>query len=348
MVLLACVAVMVLAGLLLLNPKIKNGRTIFIITAATILFLYSALRSQDFTGDVMAYTRAFNRYANYSFKQMLKMYTDGSKDPTFYLLGWLFSRIFPSMQLWLAFIALIYVGAVAKIIFTESKNPFLSFIMIVSLEYFFFSLTGLRQAIAMAITMLAYYMIKKRKPIKFVLIVLLASLFHMSAIVFLIIYPLARVKFGFVQVIIAAIATGLFFFGQSYIREFLGMMFEEGQYSGYASDEITLTITGFLIEAVIFGFTVFYYKKVVAKNPDAVILYNCIFIGLLFRMFASMIGIFFRLSIYFAVFGVLLVPLAIDAEENPRLKAFEMVEVPVVFIAYMLIKGLSTYKLFFM
>lgn len=76
----------------------------------------------------------------------------------------------------------------------NSKNMLLSIIIYLGLPAFLMCYSGLRQAIAIGITSLSMIYIKKKSLVKFVLLVLLASTFHSSAIVFLVAYPLYHIK----------------------------------------------------------------------------------------------------------------------------------------------------------
>ena len=72
----------------------------------------------------------------------------------------------------------------------NSKNMLLSIIIYLGLPVFLLCFSGLRHAIAIGITSLSMIYIKEKSLVKFILLVLLASTFHFTAIVFLIAYPI--------------------------------------------------------------------------------------------------------------------------------------------------------------
>ena len=344
----ACIALILFAGVIFCQGNKIGGKSAFVIFAFAVLFLYSALRDPSLSGDLKSYVSRFDGYSSYSFNQIISLYDSGIKSPTYHVLGWIFSRVFPYSQAWVAFLAAIYLIVVSVIIFTESEKPVLSYIMILSLGFFAFSLTGMRQTVAMAITTLAFYAIRDRKPIRFVLLVLFASLFHASAIIFIIIYPLARRKLGLLHLAIVGGMFSLFFFGQSLVREWIAIAFEDSYLSGYAKHEATLTVSGFVIQAVMFVFALSYYRRVIAKNANAIILFNLCFIGLMFQLFSSMVAEAFRVSMYFSFFNILLIPLCINAEKDYQIKAYETVFIPIIFILYLVTKGLPEYQFFWL
>ena len=76
-----------------------------------------------------------------------------------------------------------------------SPQPTFSMLLFVGLRLYYFFLSGLRQSIAISLVVLAFLALSKRKNIQFILLTLLASTFHTSAIIFFIALPLSRLKF---------------------------------------------------------------------------------------------------------------------------------------------------------
>ena len=74
----------------------------------------------------------------------------------------------------------------------ESKIPWLSLFLFIAFDHFSFSLTVHRQFIAMVITMLTIKDIQNKKLMKFFITILIASMFHQSALVFLVVYPISK------------------------------------------------------------------------------------------------------------------------------------------------------------
>ena len=136
--------------------------------------------------------------------------SDNFKDTVYYYTGWLFSRFFDNEQWWLVAIALFYSIVVGRLIYKESKQSAISIVMLVSLGFYYFSMTGLRQTIAMSILILGYPFLKERRFIPFAILVFIASRYHLSALAFLAVYPIANKKIGIYHIIIAAVACIVF------------------------------------------------------------------------------------------------------------------------------------------
>lgn len=343
---LGCVGMIFAFGILFLRKEVKNGKKYFLITSGFILFLYAALRAHTLQPDLETYVRVYKYYARYSFLEILEIFNPDFKDPTYYFSGWLFSRIFLDPQWWLAFIGVVYIAVIAVLIYKESNNPLLSLLALLSLEYFEFSLSGLRQTLAMSITTLAFFSLKDRKPWKFLFLVIMASLFHRSALIFLIAYPIATMKLGWKHIIVATFVFCLFFGAQNIVKSLMEKFLADTQYEAYIDREITLTFSGFIIQGTIFAFCLMYYPIVRQRYEHADVLYNLVFIGLMFQIFSSMLAEFFRISIYFSMFSIILIPLAISTESNKKLRALENIVIPLIFIVYMFKDGIPEYAFF--
>lgn len=343
---LGCVGMIFAFGILFLRKEVKNGKKYFLITSGLVLFLYAALRAHTLQIDVPGYVQAYQSYGKYTFSQIIEIFNPDFKDPTFYFLGWLFRRFFSDVQWWLSFIGAVYVGAIVVLIYKESKNSLLSIIAFLSLGFFGFSLSGLRQTLAMSITILAFFSLKNRKAWKFLFLVIMASLFHRAAIIFLIAYPIANLKVGWKHIVVFAVVLILFFGAQGTVRTLMQKLLVDTQYEGYIDSQSTLTFSGFIIQGTIFAFCLMYYPAVSRQYEKANVLYNLVFIGLMFQIFSSMVAEFFRISMYFSVFSIILIPLAISAESNKKLRALENIVIPLIFIVYMFKDGISEYAFF--
>ncbi len=313
-----------------------------------VLFLVAALRHESVGGDIVNYITSYEQYAKYSLKEILELYiTDDFKDPTYYLTGWLFSRIFHNPQWWLAFVAFAFCGTLGRLIYKESKVPALSIIALMALGFYSFSMTGLRQTLAIVLVVFSYEPLKERKLILFVLLVFAASLYHQTALIFLMAYPIVNVEIGKYHLIAAAVVFIIFFAFQSQLLEFMNTFLQEERYEGYTSgDASQLTISGFIIQAAIFVYAIFYYKTAVKDNKEILVLYNLSFIGLMFQLYSSFIAEMFRISMYFSVFNVLLIPNVSVCEKRHSVRTGVQLLLFLALLINLFKNGASYYKFF--
>ena len=326
----------------------NRGRRSFIICSMLILFLESALRHRLIGTDLIGYLNSYELYSYYSFDEIIKLYTTPDfKDPTYYVTGWLVSQVFENEQWWVAIISALYIGSITWLIYRESKIPLLSIVMFVSLGYYSFGFAGLRQIIAIAIIVFSFHFLKERKAIPFILMVILASLYHQSALIFLLMYPIANVKLGKYHFVAAIVMLVVFYAFREQLLSFLADTLQSERYQGYTSGEAnTLSMTGFIIQVAIFIYNLFYYKKVIRNNKDAIILYNLAFMGVIFQLYSSFIAEMFRISMYFSIFNIILVPLATMEEDNPKTRKMMTFVVLLILLLNTFKNGITPYMFF--
>lgn len=120
-----------------------------------------------------------------------------SSEAGFYFTMWFFGRIFKDPQMCFIISSLLVTVAVCRFIRRNSVDIPLSLTIYVCLTMFTFNMNAMRQAMAMAICLFSYEFAKERKFIPFVLTVMLAMLFHKTAMCFLPVYILPVLKNSF-------------------------------------------------------------------------------------------------------------------------------------------------------
>ncbi len=326
-----------------------NDKYKFIFTSMFLLFLISALRNGYYTGDTFRYQIRYDTYRGYSLRQMLDLYRNEKlKDPTYYLTGWFFSRLFKNSQWWLAFLSAFFCFASGRLIYKKSLAPLVSIIMLAILTYFKFSMTGLRQSVAIALVLLSYPFLEKKKLVPFVITVILASLYHQTALIFLIAYPLSRVKIGKYHVVFAIAMLGILYLYQDWLLGVLNnALGEEERYGGVlGGNAATLTISGFIIQGFIFAFSMFYYRRMLQRDKDSIVLYNLSFLGIVFQLYSTFIATIFRISLYFSIFNIILAANVTECEDNEKDRQFVRGLIIAVLLIYMLQGGKYNYRFY--
>lgn len=101
-----------------------------------------------------------------------------------------------SPQFFLTAVAVLSIAPIAYAIQGLSPRPILSWAIYVCLGFYAFTFSGLRQAIAYGFTTAAIHFIKKKQPLLFLILVIVASSFHISALIFLPAYWVYRMRLG--------------------------------------------------------------------------------------------------------------------------------------------------------
>lgn len=103
--------------------------------------------------------------------------------------------------------SLFVMGSVCIFIYRHSNNPWLSVFIIISFPYYYSSFDIIRHFMATSFFLLGYKYIEQRKPIKYLLLIFLGSLFHSFAWIYLFFYFFRKIKWNFMTFFIAALVT---------------------------------------------------------------------------------------------------------------------------------------------
>ena len=177
----------------LLSNKSKNNQRIkklFISIAILQLFIILALRKSTVGVDISGYIRQFYYISYSTFNDILLL----RHEIGYKLLVKFISFITNNEQIFLAIIGGLSIMPIGRFIYKYSKMPFLSFALYISFNFYAFIFSGLRQAIAISIICISYDYIREQKLFKFLVTVILAALFHKSAIFFIPAYAISKIK----------------------------------------------------------------------------------------------------------------------------------------------------------
>ena len=291
------------------NNKINLHKTLFIIL--TVIFMFMGIFRDEYLGvDAGNYRIYFFDYVqNMSIWQVI---TEISTDKAFYLLTKLISLVTDDFWLYTAILYMITFGIQAFVIYKHAVYPVVSYLIFMSLGLFQFDFNIYRQALAVSICCLALDYVKEKNLKRFIIYVLVAALFHQTALMFFVTYPIANWDIKGLKLwkkallIIAAIIMSRFmpFFYQFYLRNDYGDNTVEGE--GYF-------LLLFLICLLIFITWVVKYWRIKA---DVQMLYNLSFCLLYFQIGATQFSLFTRVVYYFWIILILLVPEIIARIKN--------------------------------
>lgn len=157
---------------------------IFICLSYVAVALFVVLRKY-IGNDHLSYVHIYDSIAAASWGDLFAVSVD--VEPAFRVINKLFSITGLSGDMFvrvymMVLIALFFIGG-----YKHSSQPFWYVIGLLTFMYVWFG--AIRQATATAIVLLGFGFVKEKKPIKFLLTVILACLFHLTAVVAVLIYP---------------------------------------------------------------------------------------------------------------------------------------------------------------
>lgn len=278
-----------------------------------MLFLVSALRVS--TG---------NDYNNYIVK-FHDAYTDYCvvTEPGFNWLVKIIYSFFNGEHYLIVFAVMAFVTILAfmKAIYDQSRDFTLSFFLFMTLGFYFQSINTVRYYLALGLVFYSMKYLFRKQYISFIAIVILASLFHKTALIVIPIYLLATVKWKRWQLLIMALLslTGLFL-GDFYLKLLLIL------YPSYLQSEEYLAGSGISIASIlrcilVIGFAILVYKDAVENKSIVRFYYYLNLLALVIYTCFSFMPFLSRISYYLMVSQIVLLPsLLADIKDEKKRK----------------------------
>lgn len=267
-----------------------------------ICFCLLAFRASNIGSDTSNYLSQFYVARNMSWRDYLR---EKSSEIGFTVLTKLISEISGSGQFYLAIIAFLSVYPLAKLYREESESPILTISLYLILPMFAMQFSGLRQAVAMAFVPLAYSYVKTKRWGRFLAVVLIATLFHKSAWLILLLYPTYHINISRKALLWAIPAL------------FLVYMFNEQIYVGliaiannlYSDRYAETTETGAYSMLFLFAIILFFsYLFLGDTDVETKGQRNILFLSVAIQCFALVNRVAMRMNYYFLLFLPLLLP----------------------------------------
>lgn len=297
-IIIACILFLLFGSL---RPE-KNNKKIFIFSS--ILVVISGFRSIG--TDVINYKNYFDYIDVYSLDNSL--YEKG-----YYLLNKLIHTIFGDFQFVLIFTSLFVVLVISKTILSLSVKPMLSLFFFVTFYFYFTSFNLIRQYIAMAIVFASVKFILRKQAYIFILLIFISSLFHTTSLFFIPFYWIVRRKIPDIFYWIIFIFSLVFSVFTPILISIISVIFPRlSYYSNYslegasANFSILLTLMTFIMAKIL-------YKKLIKIDENAYVYINLVFFAMCFSILSRNNIMFFRISSYFYLFIILLLPIIFQA-----------------------------------
>lgn len=293
---------------LVCGKTIKINNWIYIYIVSFMLIAVAGLRDVSVGIDTFQYENTYDKIKLLSFSELFEA---DQVEHGYMLLQYTIEQLFGDFQFLLIFVAILYVGTVSRLIYKYSCSPLMSYILFIGFGFYTFGMSTIRQTIAMAIILIAFEYMKEKNLKKFLISTILASTFHVTALIFLPCYWFVKFKLNkkilLLIIVVAIVLCGL----QDKIRGILNI---------YARLEYSTVQTGgfgmyfFIVFTVILGIV---YRIPFIKEND----YNKYFF---FMMIASAIilpvtqfnPVVMRLYFYNFIFMIIYIPNILSVIHN--------------------------------
>lgn len=300
--------------------KVRYNKVIpvatFTIPSFILLFVISAFRG-DFTTDYKNYTGLFDLYNRYSFSELL---TAGFQNEIGYIYLNKIIGLFTTDALYFFLITTFVILFGFFHHFKKySVNLWLSVLMFVTVGSYYASFNITRHIFAVAIVFIGSRYLYERKFFKWVLVVLLAALFHKTAIIMIPFYFILnfRIKLKNWVIIVIGSAIVILFFDN--IVDFAQQYFYE-QYTDDSYGMWGQAVTNIVLPVAFLIFSLFNINKLDPENNIHRIWFNAGIFYAFFNILALQVEMVERLGRYFAPYSLLLIPFIFSKMQNKHLR----------------------------
>jgi hypothetical protein len=332
------------------NIKTKNKSYNPYIYVSFILLLLVGVLRFDVGTDFMPYYRFFNSGS----------FFDGRFEIGYSILNYLTAKVFGGSQaIFIVTHTIIMVLAYLSIDKYSLDKKF-SILLFVFGFFFFDAMNGIRQYIAVLICLYGHGFLTDRKTIKFIIITLIATTFHYSALITLILIPLRKYKLTKMNVVLMYISVLLFnVFYQpviSYIFRIINLIPYISRYSiyeSYLANDVTSKPYDFIVYSLILILSYLASKNKISKLTNFNLYSNSLVLSIFLKGIALKFNLIDRVGIYFSIYIILLLPMIFESLKFKDKRMIKYVLI-VLFAAYCFVRiksgqaGVMEYKLFLM
>ena len=241
---------------LIFSCQKRIGRKYYCILIFAVLVFLAMFRSSEVGNDTKAYTNLYDAIAA---GVEMQAFTERYERGIIYLCKILSYITIDNQFLIIVYGAFVF-AIVGYFIYKLSIIPWISTLMFFCL-YFDNTLSAMRQGVSLALVLISFFYINKRKGILWFCLNIIAILFHNVAIVFLVAYPFSMMnRYSYKWKIIACIVTGGFIIFSEHIMGIALEFFPKYQYyigSTYFDGEIRIGTLALLV--IVGSFFVFSY-----------------------------------------------------------------------------------------
>lgn len=303
----------ILYGIILfisLTSQLSVNKKFYFITCILILTFMSAFRGPAIGNDTHEYIRIF--------EQIDDEYSEHTRYEKGYLwLNLLLQYISDNYQILFIVSSIFIYFSVGRFIWKYSSYPLLSVILFLSYGFYSFTFTAIRQGIALAILLFSFDYILKGQFWKFLLLIIISTMFHSTAALFIIAYFARYLKPSLKTFLIFAICAiiGLWIFSSLLDYAFrLFPVYRAYINKSYVGDAGLANVLYITLSSIIL---IFSYKSITSSGPtQKLITVNdtsmiMLLFAVVFYILSLKANILDRVALYFNFYSIILLPNAL-------------------------------------
>lgn len=323
-------------GLIMLqkNPT-SIKKTIYLAIMFLLLYFVSVFR-YGMGNDYFSYIRIFQEISASDWSIVL----NGKYEPLYALITKLIATFTQNPEAMYAIFAALILIPVAYSIKKYSDNVWLSVTVYLCFTFFYTSLSFIRQSLAVSVIILAYGFMKKRKIVPVIILGIIATLIHYTAIVFIPFYLITLIKptkkyliiYGSVSIgalIACLIMKAVGANPLNLVAEVAGAIVgkDYASYVGSIWFEMGFGAEYLIMPAVLLGFVLISYFCGWKERPEADMLLQATLLNASVWSFIIYAFIIERFSMFIFIFSIFTIP-SITSYFNEKAVKAEQKEIP--------------------
>lgn len=312
----------------------RMGRKLTVAAFFLIFFFLLAFRTEQVGTDTINYKNFFLNAQYREWSASMKL----NEEPLYFYLQKAVHAVSHDYHVFLLLVAAISVIPWWIFYAKESDNAVLSIAIFVAVAPFSMFFSGIRQVLAMAFMVPAWYCVKRKKWLLFALSVFVAFLIHSSAWIILLILPLYYLKITKKWLFFLVPLWGIVLAVNKPLFEFLV------QFIGRGDQEATET-GAYTVLILLFIFTVyaFFLPNEESMDADTRAMRNILLLAVFIQCFAPVHNLAMRMNYYFLpIIPVLISRIARRARYELEQVSNISVIVMVVFFTFWFLRGLAS------
>lgn len=300
------IVVMAICAMYAMGERNHYTKRRCVVLISAIMGLFSGLRSW-WMGDLIKYYTLYRRCVGPEWAEVVAENAANTGIRWFFhIAGW-FGISYDNCIL---IIAIFVAATLGILIYRYSPSPYWSYLMYIAMGFYIFTYSGLKQSIAMGFVILAAMAMFEGKLRKFIVWVLVGSLFHAPTLIFLAAYPFCRQKINSRYfLVVLGVFAGMFLF-RTQIGNLLSELYYDEQDSFALTD--TFEVGGrFLMMLLIMALGVF-LRPLRDWDRVYVQVFNLMVIAAALQTMSVFDNNFTRLADYYYQFIVLFLPMMME------------------------------------
>lgn len=303
-----------------------TNNSAYVIIVSILLIAIAGLRDPSVGIDTLTYLNHFYEINSYELSEVLYGI---DREQGYILFVHFIGQVFGEFQVFLFSVAIIYIFVVSYYIYNFSRIPVLSYVLFIGFGFYTFGMSAIRQTIAISLIMIAYRYAMQKRLLMFLLFEGVASMFHITALIFLPSFWFNRLEFNkkslawviVIAVIVAMTKEDII----SILNSFATIAYTESETGGKL-------MYIFMLFNILLG--ILYRKRFIAKNTNNKFFLYMMIAAAIIMPLTQFHPAMMRLYYYYFIFLIIYIPNLLNAIDNHTIRYFGIIGYMAISIFY--------------